>query len=284
MDKPQNSAEKPFENEVYTLTEGPGPLIATAIHDGHDLREEVARIIKLGEAERRREEDPYTSCWVDVAETRLVALRSRFEVDLNRPREKAVYLTPHDCWGLDVWRQPPTDEVIERSLEEYDAYYAALRDLLTAKQNKYGKFVLYDIHSYNHRRDGPGAAPESPALNPEINVGTGTMDRERWAPLVDRFISDLRSFDFAGRQLDVRENVKFRGGHQVRWLHENFARSGCGLAIEFKKFWMNEWNGEKDEELIDLLGRALSSTVPGVLAELDKMPSKTAAHVKNRRS
>ena len=32
------------------------------------------------------------------------ARRSRFEVDLNRPREEAVYRVPEDCWGLDVWR------------------------------------------------------------------------------------------------------------------------------------------------------------------------------------
>ena len=63
--------------------------------------------------------------------------------------------------------------------------------------------------------------------------------------MIDRFIADLRAFDFMGRKLDVRENVKFKGGNQVKWLHENFAENGCGLAIEFKKFWMDEWTGRK---------------------------------------
>ena len=71
-----------------------------------------------------------------------------------------------------------------------------------------------------------------------------------------------------GRKLDVRENVKFKGGNQVQWLHENFSESGCGLAIEFKKFWMDEWTGEKDEEMVGELKKALASTVPGVLQEL----------------
>ena len=74
--------------------------------------------MKLSDRDRLREEDPYTSCWVDIAETHIVALRSRFEVDLNRPRDKAVYVMPGDCWDLDIWKEKPSDEIIKKSLEE----------------------------------------------------------------------------------------------------------------------------------------------------------------------
>src|ERR687884_306413 len=57
------------------------------------------------------------------------------------------------------------------------------------------RFVVLDLHSYNHRRSGPEAPPADPAGNPEINVGTGSLDRERWGPLVDRFADDLRTVD-----------------------------------------------------------------------------------------
>lgn len=258
-----------MENSIWDLKTGAdSPLIATAIHDGHDLRAEVAAIMRLSDEERLREEDPYTSDWVDVAETRVIARRSRFEVDLNRPRDEAVYVTPEDCWGLDVWKEKPSAEIIEKSLAEYDAYYEMLGRLCAEKQEKHGKFAVFDIHSYNHRRDGADAEPADPEENPEINIGTGTMDRKRWSRLVDRFIYDLSSFDFMGRKLDVRENVKFKGGYQVRWLHENFPDAGCGLAIEFKKFWMDEWTGEKNPEFVRALRAALASTVPGVLEEL----------------
>ncbi len=267
----ENSAEDRDKNVIWKLKKGDSPIIATAVHDGHGLRDEVAEIMKLSEADRLCEEDPYTSIWVDVAETRIVALRSRFEVDLNRPREKAVYVTPDDCWGLEVWKERPSDEIIKKSLEEYDAYYKNLKEVLNETQNKHGKFCLFDIHSYNHKRSGADSEPESAEENPEVNIGTGTMDREKWSPLVDRFIEDLRSFDFMGRKLDVRENVKFFGGNQVKWLHENFAENGCGLAIEFKKFWMDEWSGEKDEKQVKAIHEALRSTVPGVLEELERM-------------
>ncbi len=258
-------------SNLWKFEQGHGPLIATAIHDGHDLRPEVADLMELPAAERLREEDPYTGSWVDIAPTSIVARRSRFEVDLNRPREKAVYVHPDDCWGLNVWREPLTDEMIDASLQEYDEYYSFLHELLTQAEADHGKFILLDIHSYNHRRHGPEEAAEPMTENPEINIGTGTMDRTRWAPVVDRFIADLRSFDFMGRKLDVRENVKFKGGNQVKWVHENFPETGCGLAIEFKKFWMDEWTGKKGEDHVREIGRALRSTIPGLLEELEKV-------------
>jgi N-formylglutamate amidohydrolase len=265
------SSHSYYDNVVWKLEKGDSPLIATAIHDGHDLRPEIAECLKLSERDRLREEDPYTSIWVDVADTRIVALRSRFEVDLNRPRDKAVYLEPEDSWGLEIWKRKPSDEMVKRLLDEYDSYYSMIKKLFTETQVKFGKFVVFDLHSYNHMRNGPDAPPESPSENPEVNIGTATLDRSKWAPVIDRFINDLRSFDFVGRSLDVRENVKFKGGYQVQWLHENFPETGCGLAIEFKKFWMDEWTGQKDRELAAALHAALSSTVPGVLEEVAKL-------------
>jgi len=133
--------------------------------------------------------------------------------------------------------------------------------------------VVYDLHSYNHRRDGPNSEPAAVEGNPEVNIGTGTMDRELWGPLVERFIGDLRAFDFGGRRLDVRENVKFRGGQLSRWIHENFPGAGCSLAIEFKKFFMDEWSGKPDGKANALISAALKSTTPGVLEERKNLRS-----------
>ncbi len=256
---------------VCSFDPGSGPIIATAIHDSHALRPEVAELIKLSDRDRLREEDPYTGRWVDVADTQIIALRSRFEVDLNRPRDKAVYIDPEDCWGLEVWQKRPSVEIVDRSLELYDSYYSLLGSHLTETRSRFEKFVVLDIHSYNHKRDGPDAPAESADENPEVNIGTGSLDRSKWGPLVDRFMDDLRTFDLNGRRLDVRENVKFKGGHQVKWVHENFPGSGCGLAIEFKKFWMDEWTGQINDEMIDAIRAALSSTIPGLREELNRI-------------
>jgi hypothetical protein len=127
---------------------------------------------------------------------------------------------------------------------------------------------VFDLHSYNHRREGPEGSPAEPEANPEVNIGTGSMDRDRWAHVVDRFIAELGAVEFLGRSLDVRENVRFRGGQLARWTHQSFPEAGCVLAIEFKKFFMDEWTGEPDPVQLQAIRQALASTVPGVVDAL----------------
>jgi N-formylglutamate amidohydrolase len=258
-------------NRPWSIVLGSGPLVATAIHDGHQLRDEVAGLIALSEQERLREEDPFTGDWTRIAPTQVVVRHSRFEVDLNRPRPKAVYSRPEDAWGLQVWKQDLPSAVVERSVAAYDDFYQEMGQLLSQMEEHFGRFVVFDLHTYNHRREGPAGVAADPQQNPEVNLGTGVMDRSLWTPLVDRFVQDLRSFDFLGRHLDVRENVKFRGGQFSNWVHETYPRTGCDLAIEFKKFFMNEWTGELDTRQHQAILQALQSTIPGILEELARM-------------
>jgi hypothetical protein len=259
-----------MDDQILRVRRSQGPIIAVANHNGHELRPEVAALSVLDEASRLREEDPFTGEWAEVAPTSMVAQRSRFEVDLNRPRETAVYMTADDAWGFELWKSTPPQTVIDVSLSEYDAYYEALESLCRDKQQQHGAFVVLDLHSYNHRRDGPSGPEADPAGNPDVNIGTGTMDRERWGGLVDGFIQDLRAFNFLGRHLDVRENIKFVGRQFPSWVHTTFPATGCAIAIELKKFFMDEWTGELYfEEHLAIQG-ALASTLPGLVEELKK--------------
>jgi len=250
---------------------GQDPIVVTAIHSGHALREELREIMALDEESRLREEDPFTDAWISISDNYLLPERSRFEVDLNRVREEAVYTTPGDAWGLNLWTTPPTKEMVLRSLEEYDAFYEELRVLFDEMRERHGHFVIFDLHAYNYRRLGPNAVPESDEENPEINIGTGTMNRVYWGSLVDRFIRDLRRFDFLGRHLDVRENVKFVGRQFAKWTHDHYPKSACLLAIEFKKFYMDEWTGQGDPIQVQAIRQALASTLPGVKASLAQL-------------
>ncbi len=253
---------------IWRTEYGDGPLVACAIHNGHATRPEVADLFKLSDDARLYEEDPFTGRWTTLAPTRVVGMRSRFEVDLNRPRNSAVYVKPDDCWGLDVWKSPPPAEVVARSLAQYDAFNAHLGFLLERLVKAHGSVVVFDLHTYNHRRGGPGGEPDDPEKNPEINLGTGSLDRARWAPIVERTLAELREFDFLGRRLDVRENVKFQGGYLSTWCHREFPNSVCVLAIEVKKFFMDEWTGELDEQEFEAVHGALAQAAEGVQAEL----------------
>ncbi len=87
-------------SEWLEVAEGQEPIVATAIHDGHELRPDVANLVALSDSDRLREEDPFTGIWTTIVGSRMVCSRSRFEVDLNRPRATAVYKKPEDAWGL----------------------------------------------------------------------------------------------------------------------------------------------------------------------------------------
>lgn len=255
---------------LWHLHEGDGPLLGLAVHAGHEIRPELLSWLAIDEATRFREEDPYTDYWTLAFDTQLLTRRSRFEVDLNRPVGEAVCVQPEDCWNLRVWKEGVPTELLEQSLIEHGAFYAELEGVCKRLEDKFGKFVLFDLHSYNHRRSGPSGAVSEPEKNPEINIGTGSMNRNRWSALVDRVIADLRDFDFLGRQLDVRENVNFRGRHLAKFVHTRFPDSGCALAIEVKKFFMDEWTGRSDSLQVQTILELFRSVVPGVLEELSK--------------
>jgi N-formylglutamate amidohydrolase len=248
-------------DEIVRIRDGKAPVIATAIHAGHTIRPSLHRLSALTDAQRRQEEDPFTDLMAEVAQTSLVAPQSRFEVDLNRPRDRAVYRTPGDAWGLDLWTETLPEQEIALSLKEYDLFYATLKTMLDRHLEVHKRVVVLDIHSYNHRRGGPKAPFDDPIHNPEINIGTGTLThREAWGEIIDPIKDILENGVVTGRFLDVRENVKFKGGEMAKWIHATYPNNVLCLSLEFKKIFMNEWNGEENAETI--------SEIKGVMGEI----------------
>ncbi len=129
------------------------PLVATAIHSGHALDDKIEKTSELSDAERLPEEDPFTDLWTAVTGNRIIVHHSRFEVDLNRPREKAVYLEPEDAWGLNVWKTKPSPVLHTKSLEKYDVFYEEVRRGLT------------DLERQNNRKLQRGLPPRHPRFH-----------------------------------------------------------------------------------------------------------------------
>ncbi len=253
---------------VWSLTRGHSPILATAIHHGHHVRPEVAGNMVVDSQTRLREEDPYTGELTRVADNRLVVHRSRFEMDMNRERQNAIYHAPEDAWGIRVWAPSVDETIFRRSLSQYDSFYQMLKEVLEDMVRRHGKVAVLDFHSYNHQRRGPDCPFDDPKKNPEIEVGTDTMNRRYWSELVNRFIADLRRYDAQGRKLDVRENVKFGAGWMSQWIHNHFPTSVCVLSVELKKTYMNEWSGVLYPNRLSAYRQAYLSTIPGVTASL----------------
>ena len=255
-------------NPPFVVFDDVSPVLATAIHAGHTLRPDIADRIGLDDAVRLREEDPHTDMLSDIVPFRVVVDRSRFEVDLNRPRGLAVYVEPDQAWGLDVWNTPLDTDAIAISLDIYDWFYQEIGQRLDTLATL-TPFVVLDVHSYNHRREGADQPPADPAGNPDVNLGTGSLDRETWARLIERLATDLETA--LPKSATVAENVRFKGGHFSQWINERYPGRGCAVALEFKKTFMNEWSGLVNLPHVGRLREALASTVPGLLSELQAL-------------
>lgn len=257
------------EADLWSVHRAASPLIGTAIHNGHHVRADIKPLMALDDSSRLREEDPFTEYTIRDVPNRVIFHRSRFEIDLNRAKDGAVYLTPEQAWDLNVWARHPSDAQVSASLHIHDSYYSMLAHMLSEIEAEFGAFVLLDMHSYNHRRSGPHGEPTSTDEAPVINVGTSSMDRAHWAHVLDPFMESLRSFNFRGQPMDVRENIAFQGrGEQTRFVHENFPQSGCAIAVEFKKIFMDEWTGEPDREALEALRDMVRHSLPVLIKSL----------------
>ena len=252
------------------IKKGKLPIVVCAIHNGHDICPEVLPYLNLSERERLREEDPYTTEWLNISDNTVKVNSSRFEVDINRPRDKAVYLSPEDAWGLQVWSKPLPQQIVDNSLQVYDQFYEQVEVYFNELLQQHEWLIVYDIHSYNYRREGVDqyAVPEE---NPEVNIGTGNLNKEIWAPVVQTLIDGMLGYNFEGRHLDVRENVKFSGGHFSRWLYNTYGDRICPIAIEFKKFFMDEWTGEPDDLKIQHIRELLIASLEPVRKSAEQL-------------
>ncbi|MFP7721702.1 N-formylglutamate amidohydrolase [Lysobacter sp. A3-1-A15] len=255
------------ECREWELTLGEGPVIAAAVHDGHSMRRSLQPYLAIDAATRRRDEDPLTGLLTTVGDVQLRVRASRFEADLNRPRELAISADPANTWGIRVWDEGLPDSEIDRSLAYHDRFYTMVRRLMDAAIARHGQVLVLDIHSYNHRRDGAEAAPADPDDNPEIDLGVTTLDHDRHGELLERFSEALRSVPLQGSTPDVRRNVRYDGGgHFPEWLYATYGQSVCAISLEYKKVFMDEWSGKADigalYELRDGLRQAVAAARP----------------------
>lgn len=242
----------------YSIRKEDSPIIALALHDGHFIPESLLPYMQLGNQERLREEDPYTGYMADLPVNYITVHSSRFLVDLNRTEGKAIYKDPDDAWGLTVWDSLPATEE-KKLLSYYRNFYDDAKKLIESLIHHYGYFLILDIHSYNHRREAYNQ--EAPVIeNPEINIGT-RYNHEKWNPLAQQFIHLLSHSTIAGKQPDVRENIKFKGGGFSQWVNQHYSEQGCVISIEFKKTFMDEWTGRADIHHILDIKRALRNTL-----------------------
>ena len=255
----------------WQLERGQGPLVAVAIHSGHAISDQLSELIAISENERLRFEEPCAGEWSKVAPTRVVSMQSRFEFDLNRSRDKAVYMGPDDAWGLDVYKKPLPQEFRMKALAVYDSFYQEMHLLLKRVISKHGRVLVLDLHTCNHHKQDADKSIDEVNNIPGINVITNTLNVMYWTPLVASFISNLKSFNYLGRQLKVREDLHSPGGTFSHWVCESFPESACVLSVKVDNLPLDEELGVPVPFYADGISRALKSTIWGIYFELTRL-------------
>lgn len=247
-----------FWDRRWELRRHDGPVFATAVHAGHALREEVTNQTALSADTRRREEDPMTDVLASVGDSVFVTRASRFEVDLNRPPEQAVYREPSDAWGLDLWRSSSLPQaIVERSMVAHTAFYREMARWIEHLIEINGRVLLLDVHAFNHRLERADVEPSD--VLPDIDLGVTTLKHEHFGDLVERFASALRQVPVQGRVPDVRNNVRFPdGGYWPEWVFARYGENVCTVTLEYKKIFMDEWTGQADLAALEALRAGLA--------------------------
>ena len=111
------------------------PYLCGAVHDGHQFRQSLWDHCLHSEYERWYEEDPCTHQMVHNQPIVITGCDSRFEYDLNRPPETAIFDT---AWGKQLWKEPLSKKEKSASLNKHGAFYQVVHALVDQLEKMHG--------------------------------------------------------------------------------------------------------------------------------------------------
>ena len=247
---------QPFEatlsdGSLYVRADEYPPCIATAIHDGHQMRKSLLPSCLLSDQQRRTEEDPHTGAMLASLPLVLIARDSRYEYDLNRAPGECLY---EQAWGQQVWRSPLSEVQRALSLAKHAAFYRVYRSLVARVEKSHGRCLVLDLHSYNTERLKRSDWPH-------FNLGTSQVARHRFRATITFWLQRLAEFSIDSDRPRVAENDVFQGrGYLSRFTREQF-RNTLVLSTEIAKFYCDETSGAPYPSVVTSIGEQLSATL-----------------------
>ena len=250
-------SEIPFEavSEDYSFTlkiSEYASYICAAVHDGHQFRKSLWDNCIHTEYERWYEEDPCTSQMVASHPIVLTACDSRFEYDLNRPPDGAIY---SDAWGKQLWKTPLPEEEYELSMHKHASFYSVVHALVYQIEKKYGKTIVFDMHSYNWKRWDREV--------PTWNLGTSNIDNSRFGSIVTDWQQKLGEMKLPNNiKSDCKINDTFQGnGFFLKYITTTFSNT-LVLATEIAKVYCDELSAIIYPEVVRAVELQLKVLVP----------------------
>ncbi|AXT20122.1 hypothetical protein D7030_03105 [Flavobacteriaceae bacterium AU392] len=222
-----------FDNSFSIKIESYVPYVCGAIHDGHQFRDELIDNCIHTEYERWYEEDPSTKQMIQSHPIVIAGMDSRFEYDLNRSPETAIYT---DAWGKQLWHNPLSEKVKQKSLQKHHNFYKVVNSLIKKIEKKFGISIVFDMHSYNWKRWDREV--------PTWNLGTTNIDNSRFEIIIEQWRQSLSEIKLPNKIKSTSKiNDTFQGnGYFLKYITSNFKNS-LVLATEVSKIYCNELDG-----------------------------------------
>ena len=220
-----------------------------AVHDGHQFRKELWDNCLHTEYERWFEEDPQTKEMVKTHPIIIAGCDSRFEYDLNRAPETAIY---EDAWGKQLWKSKLPKEMHDKSLQKHANFYKVVNALISKLEEKFGVCIVYDMHSYNWKRWTREV--------PTWNLGTSNIDN-------NRFKNEAESWRAILEKTPLPNNIKstslindtFQGnGYFLKYITQNFNNT-LVLATEIAKIYCDELTQTMFPEVVSSVEKYLKT-------------------------
>jgi len=206
------------------------PYVCGAIHNGHQFRKSLWDNCLHSEYERWFEEDPETKAMIQTHPIVISGNDSRFEYDLNRPPESAIYT---DAWGKQLWKTPLTNYEKNISLKKHNDFYKVVDVLINKLEEIHAKVIVYDMHSYNWKRWTREV--------PTFNLGVGNIDINKFGVFIESWRQSLS-------EINLPHNIKstslindvFKGnGYFLKYISSYFNNT-LVLATEVSKIYCDE--------------------------------------------
>lgn len=231
------------------------PHIILCQHSGTTVSDHILEKMDILDFNRDYETDLYLDRLFDNQPITFIATFSRYEFDTNRTKETSLYLTPELAWGAKVYNEPLKVEEKAELLSKFQEFYNYFEILVSEIIKTFGKCIIYDIHSYNITH------PDRIGKElPLFNVGTMSIDREKYASTVDNWLEELNKINING-ETGAKENYLFGGkSGMAKHISTNFP-DALIFPVEIKKFYMNEKSSELYEDNFTALGYHLNKAI-----------------------
>lgn len=250
-------SETPFEavSEDYSFTlkiSEYAPYICGAVHDGEQFRKSLWENCLHTKYERWYEEDPCTKEMVQSHPIVIAGSDSRFEYDLNRGPENAIY---EDAWGKKLWKEPLSNDEKEHSLSKHNAFYQVTHALISKIEEKYSRAIVFDMHSYNWKRWDRKV--------PVWNLGTTRIDNERYGNIVESWRQRLSEMKLPNEieSTSAVNNTFYGKGYFLGYITQNF-KNTLVLATEIAKVYCDEYTGIIYPEVVRSVEEHLKELIP----------------------